>query len=273
MKITGIGILLILTLMLCACGKTDGPDLTESGAQTTGHAQETTIDADDSQSAKYDMEKIYTDEAFRKIMEGEVSPVIVIYGLGGEGGYISATSKDPEVIKGFIEAFRDIKINRSTDNPDEMDYVMDGGEDIVFGLEDGSQVNLSLDGRNRIHANDVVYFLDNTQRLSDMCVMMQDVAYLNEAGGVPEEGYMAVIHGGVGERTVETYVYETDKGYRYINVVSTTVSWGSPKWKHEVVKIGTAASKEELINQAKNHGADSFVTFPGDPDAHPVSEF
>ena len=87
------------------------------------------------------------------------------------------------------------------------------------------------------------------------------------------DDYIAVLRGGVGEKTSETYVYETDKGYKYINVTSTTVSWGSPQWNHEVKKTGTVSSKEEVVEIAKKHGADSCVTYPGSFDPYPIEDF
>ena len=87
-------------------------------------------------------------------------------------------------------------------------------------------------------------------------------------------GYYAVLHGGVGERTYETYVYRTDEGYSYVNVISTTVSWGSPQWKHEVKKRGKADSREKIAEIAKKHGASQFMTYAWDTKtAHTIEEF
>ena len=87
-------------------------------------------------------------------------------------------------------------------------------------------------------------------------------------------GYYAVLHGGVGERTYETYVYRTDEGYKYVNVTSTTVSWGSSKWNHEVNKRGKADSREKIAEIAKKHGASQFMTYTWDQKAaHTIEEF
>ena len=96
---------------------------------------------------------------------------------------------------------------------------------------------------------------------------------MNQAGGSVPDDYIAVLRGGVGERTVETYVYEIDGGYKYINVTSTTVSWGAAQWNHVVDKTGTVSDREEVVEIARLHGADSFVTYPGSYDPHPVSDF
>lgn len=244
----------------------------ESSVPVDEEAPEGADDGDISADGIYDIERIYTDTLFCRIMEGDEIPLVVIYGLGGEGGYVSAMSDDPETVNGFIEALREVKIKSTTQDPDDFGYTADGGEDIVFGMKDNTKFSIALDGRVRIHGNGVVFEIENTQKLSEMCLMMQHIAYLNDNGGTPYDGYFAVIHGGVGEQTCEAYVYEKDNAYEYIIVESTTVSWGSTQWNHEVKKIGTADTKEEVIEKAAGYGADSFVMFPGDNDPHPISE-
>ncbi len=289
MKKTVIVLSILTGLMMSACtGKND------TGNESTGRGRiESSQDDDqdapdgdgdtvlteyegvdeDNESGVYDIERIYPNDLFMKIIEGDEMPIFVGYGLGGESGYVSAVSDDAEVINGFIEAFREVTIKSTDHNPESHMYVADGGEDIVFEMEDGRQFNIAMDGRIWIHTDDVVFELGNTAMLSDMCVMMQEVAYMNQAGGDVPDGYIAVIRGGVGEKTSETYVYETDKGYKYINVTSTTVSWGSPQWDHEVEKTGTVSSKEEVVEIARKHGADSCVTYPGSFDPCPITDF
>ncbi|MBR6256415.1 MAG: hypothetical protein IKR23_03470 [Lachnospiraceae bacterium] len=282
MKKTLIMIGMITLLMMSACAKNEGTDDTaypdDRGTLQDSQQQEDYKDDDyddgcEDGNTVYDIERVYTDGSFSRIIEGEEVPVIVMYGLGGESGYVSAVSQDPDTINEFIEAFRDLRIQSVFSEDEDPGYVADGGEDIVFGMEDGSQVAVALDGRTRIHTDGMVFHLENTGKLSEVCVNMQEMAYLNENGGQPGDGYVAVIHGGVGEKSYETYIYEKDKGYKYINVESTTVSWGAAQWNHEVTKIGLADTKEEVLGIAAKHGADSCVTFPGDNEAHPLSSF
>ena len=260
---------IMTVLMIGGCAGEGGLG-NDSSAGGRGRLQ--SAQSSDDEDGVYDIERIYTDDLMREIVEGDEMPIFVGYGLGGESGYVSAMSDDPEIIDGFIEAFREVKIGSTKHDSTDM-YVADGGEDIVFVMEDGRQFNIAMDGRIWIHTDDVVFELGNTAKLSEMCVMMQEIAYMNESGGNVPDDYIAVIRGGVGEKTVETYVYETDGGYKYINVTSATVSWGSPKWDHVVDNIGTVSTKEEVIEKAKEHGADSCVTFPGESDAHPISDF
>ncbi len=277
--------LTVLVMSACA-GKNDtGNESSVRGRMETSQDDDQNTPDDDTvlteydgadenvESAVYDIERIYPDDLFKKIIEGDETPVLVGYGLGGESGYVTAESDEAEVINGFIEAFREVTIKSTDHNPESDMYVADGGEDIIFGMEDGRQFHIAMDGRIWIHTDDVVFELDNTGRLSEMCVMMQEIAYMNQAGGNVPDDYIAVLRGGVGEKTSETYVYETDKGYKYINVTSTTVSWGSPQWNHAVEKIGTVSSKEEVVEIAKRHGADSCVTYPGSFDPYPIEDF
>lgn len=219
----------------------------------------------------YAVEAIYNDDAFTSIIEGRETPIVVLYGQGGEAGYVTSDSDDPEVINEFIEAFREANIKEVITDPDKMDYVADGGEDIVFGMNDGSQVNIVLDGQ-RIRTEDALYVLEDNAGLIEACHMMSEVAYMNKFGG-PGDNYIAIIHGGVGERTYETYVYDLNNGYEFVNVESTTVSYGSPRWDHVVKRCGVVSAKEEVVDKAKAHGADSFVTFPGDDSAHTIDDF
>ena len=281
MKKPLITIGLITLLMMSACAKNESVDNTANsdGRGTLQDSQQQEDDTDENfdnpedGNAAYDIERIYTNRSFVRIIEGEEVPVIVLYGLGGESGYVSAVSQDPDTINDFIEAFRDLRIQSVFSEDEDPGYVADGGEDIIFGMEDGSQVNIALDGRIRIHADGMVFHLENSGKLNEVCLNMQEMAYLNENGGQPGDGYAAVIHGGVGEKSYETYIYEKDGRYKYINVESTTVSWGAAQWNHEVTKIGLADTKEEVLRIAAKHGADSYVTFPGDNEAHPLSGF
>ena len=88
-----------------------------------------------------------------------------------------------------------------------------------------------------------------------------------------EDGYVAVFHGGVGERTYETYVYKDDVGFSYVNVESTTISWGTPIWKHKKKSRGSGKTREEIVKIAEKHGADSYVSFSDDSNPHRIDEF
>lgn len=89
-------------------------------------------------------------------------------------------------------------------------------------------------------------------------------------GDLIEEGYIAVFRSGmeannVGEETYETYVYKTDKGYKYINTTSTMMDY--PFWiKHIITSSGEVSSKEEILEQAEQNSATNIVTLPGDDD-------
>ena len=90
---------------------------------------------------------------------------------------------------------------------------------------------------------------------------------------ITDTAYMAVLEDGAGERMKKTYVYKTESGYKYTNVVETTEHWGSAKWNVDVKDSGEASSKEEIISIAKEFGSCGFVLFPGDSKPVPVEEF
>lgn len=93
-----------------------------------------------------------------------------------------------------------------------------------------------------------------------------------EKSDTVDEGYVVSFHGGVGERTCETYVYDDGDGYRYINTVSTTISWGSPVWKKKICGSGKAKNKEEIAQIASNNGAYQYGLIAGDKNAVPIEK-
>lgn len=88
-----------------------------------------------------------------------------------------------------------------------------------------------------------------------------------------KEGYIAVFHGGVGEQIHQTYVYKTDDGYSYINATSTTVFQGSPQWEERINDSGIAATKEEIVEIAKENGANQYVKIPEDSTIYKINDF
>ena len=90
--------------------------------------------------------------------------------------------------------------------------------------------------------------------------------------------YIAIFHGGVGEQIYETYIYKIDNGhanmgFKYINVTSTTESWGSSKWKHTINDKGEFDWTDGAFITAKKHGAYSYVTLPNDDKIYTIEEF
>lgn len=76
------------------------------------------------------------------------------------------------------------------------------------------------------------------------------------------DDWFAVIQGGAGEIIFKTYVYKTDDDkYEYINVTSTTVSYGATEWNDVVSGSGTADTREAVVLAAKEFGSCGFVMF------------
>lgn len=92
------------------------------------------------------------------------------------------------------------------------------------------------------------------------------------------DGYIAVFHGGSGEITYETYIYKIDNkqanyGFKYINVTSTTKSWGSTEWDHKIIDKGEFSWTDLAFDVAKKNGAYSYVTLPNDNETYTIEEF
>ncbi len=100
---------------------------------------------------------------------------------------------------------------------------------------------------------------------------------VKENNEIPND-YIAIFHGGVGERTYETYIYKIDNGqpnmgFKYINVTSTTTSYGSPRWEHRVTERGTVDFTDGVFNVAEKNHAYSYVTVPKSNETYTIEEF
>lgn len=89
-----------------------------------------------------------------------------------------------------------------------------------------------------------------------------------------EPGWIAVIQNGAGEIIYKTYVYETDDGkYSYINVVSTTISWGSPRWRDVAHGSGIVDTRSDIYEVANEFGSCGYVLYPDDTEPHSIYDF
>ena len=120
------------------------------------------------QSVNYDIEIAFDDPVFIRIMEGEVTPVEVCHGLGGEGGYTQDKSNDPEVISAYIEAFRNLRIEEVITDKEDFNYVADGINDYIFTFEDGSDVLISMDLSSYVIRDDKQYVFEYSRELHDL---------------------------------------------------------------------------------------------------------
>ncbi|MEE3343418.1 MAG: hypothetical protein VZS44_04955 [Bacilli bacterium] len=92
------------------------------------------------------------------------------------------------------------------------------------------------------------------------------------------DNYIAIFHGGSGEVTYETYIYRSGNntkniGFNYINVVSTTKTYGSDEWEHKVTGRGGAINQEDIFTVAKKNNAYSYVTIPNDDKNYTIEEY
>ena len=97
------------------------------------------------------------------------------------------------------------------------------------------------------------------------------------SNNIPKD-YIAVFHGGVGERTYSTYIYKIDNGhanygFEYINTTNTTKSWGSTEWESKVTDKGKISWTDGAFKVAKENNAYSYVEVPGDKNVYTIEEF
>lgn len=100
---------------------------------------------------------------------------------------------------------------------------------------------------------------------------------LKENNNIPKE-YIAVFHGGSGERTYETYIYKQDNGHNnygfdYINVTSTTKSWGSSEKTSKITKRGSVQWTDEVFTVAKKNNAYDYVTLPNNNKTYTIKQY
>ena len=108
------------------------------------------------------------------------------------------------------------------------------------------------------------------------CVLMLFIKNDNNEK-IPDD-YIAIFHGGAGEQTYKTYIYKIDngeanRGFKYINLTSTTEYWGSPNWINQINDEGEFNWTDEAFIVAEKHGAYSFVTIPNDYKTYTIEEF
>lgn len=92
------------------------------------------------------------------------------------------------------------------------------------------------------------------------------------------ENYVAIFHGGVGEKLYETYIYKIDNGhanygFKYINVTKTTKSYGSSDWVYEITDKGEFDWTDGAFRVAQENGANSYVTLPNNDKKYTIEEF
>lgn len=86
------------------------------------------------------------------------------------------------------------------------------------------------------------------------------------------DDYIAIFQGGSGERIYKTYVFKDNK-YYYINVTSTTESWGSTKWNDVITSKGSANNMDEIFKIAEENNAFSYVMLPDNDGPYSIETY
>ena len=124
----------------------------------------------DTIGSKYDIERVFTDDTFKNIIEGNTKPVEIIVGFGGENGYETFSTKDPAVIDEYISAFRDVKIEEEIRNKDKMKFGADGIIDFTFKMDDETEITVGTDFVKYVTDYDrgIQFILGNTDAIVDL---------------------------------------------------------------------------------------------------------
>ena len=153
--------------------KIESPSQIEGSSQVNSSEPGNGYDSD----MPYDIEIAFDDPVFMQIMEGEIVPVKVCHGLGGEGGYTQDWSEDPNMIDEYIYVFRNLKLEEVITDEKDFNRVFDGINDYIFELEDGTQVLISMDLNAYVIKDDKQYVFGYSQELHDLNELISEVEY------------------------------------------------------------------------------------------------
>ena len=111
----------------------------------------------------------YCDEDIQTLFDGDELPMAVRHGRGGEFGYIQYETTDKQMIRAFMQAVRQIKVEEQTEG-----IAFDALDEIVFVMEDGQTYFICfnawrLDNIDRNNKTETIYNLKNVSPLQDLC--------------------------------------------------------------------------------------------------------
>ncbi|MCR4650463.1 MAG: hypothetical protein K5662_01775 [Lachnospiraceae bacterium] len=119
---------------------------------------------------EYEIERVFPDDTFISIIEGNTLPKEIVVGFGGENGYEQFSTKDPAMIDAYIRAFRNVIIEEEITDKDKMCYVADGVIDYIFMVDDDTEITIGTDlteyitDRNR----GIQFHLGNTEQFNNL---------------------------------------------------------------------------------------------------------
>jgi len=111
-----------------------------------------------------------------------------------------------------------------------------------------------------------LYFRKDTPQVQDNETSGNYVEETHIQNNEIPDNYIAVFNGGSGELTYSTYIYKIENGldnsgYKYINTMNSTTSYGSSEWNHKITGEGTVQWTDEVFEKAKENGAYSYVLY------------
>lgn len=92
------------------------------------------------------------------------------------------------------------------------------------------------------------------------------------------EGYIAVFHGGSGEKTYSTYIYKIDNGlansgFEYINTTNTTLLWGKNPFSIHITSKGNVHFTDDVFRVAEKNNAYSYVKLKDSDKTYTIDEY
>lgn len=137
-------LIIILTIGLLITGCTQNNDVTNHLSEQTDYG-------------KYPITYVFDNSQFMSIIDGEVLPVEIRHGLGGEGGYEQWSSRDSEMIDRYIDVLRGLEIKREITDKNGFVNVADAINDYIFCLDDGTEILISMDLNAYVKKDDKQY--------------------------------------------------------------------------------------------------------------------
>ena len=119
-------------------------------------------------SVEYDIEKVFHNQKFSDVICGKTIPVEIKFGVGGEAGYIQYSTNDPEMIREYTEAFKEIQIKEEITSQEDRIVIFDGIEDYTFVFEDGTEICVSTYLSTYVNDSDIEYVLGNNEKLRQL---------------------------------------------------------------------------------------------------------
>ena len=263
-KLTGAAAAAMAVTMLFAGCSTNTPESSEAEEET----EETTVeesseDAEDAEDTEYETSADTSQAPSQIPFDYKIVPAASSEGTDDRGYYVFERPEDALPYKLVIAAGE----------------FSTGGYDIEITdvLYDGTELVVTVKETAPADTDMVTEAFTYPCCAMELGLLPDEIRVVSESGqefecldisldeGEIEDGWLCVLEDGAGEFMRKTYVYENADGtYKYINVESTTTSWGASTWNDVVKGSGTADTRDDIVAAAEDFGSCGFVLLPND---------